>query len=50
VKTESTFEELKERVFEFIILDDPKFEEFYLFKNFWRETLLRSISLKCLSL
>ena len=27
-------------IFDFFLLDDPKFEDFYLFKNIWRETLL----------
>lgn len=40
VKTENIFEKNKPYIFEFYILDDPKFQDYYLFKNIWRETLL----------
>ena len=40
IKTEAIFEQNKEHIFDFYILDDHKLEEFYLFKNIWRETML----------
>jgi hypothetical protein len=40
VRTEAIFEKYKEHIFDFYITDDPKFDEFYLFKNLWRETIL----------
>eukprot|EP00347_Sterkiella_histriomuscorum_P009457 403341144 len=41
IKTEAIFEpEKRDYIFDFFILDDSKFDEFYLFKNIWRETLL----------
>lgn len=39
-KTEAVFDGQREHVFDFFVLDDPKYEDFYLFKNVWRETLL----------
>lgn len=27
-------------VFDFFVVDDQKYEQFYLFENLWRETLL----------
>jgi hypothetical protein len=27
-------------IFDLFVLDDLKFDEFFLFENFWRETLL----------
>jgi len=40
IKTEAIFENLKEYIFDFYVLDDPKYDDFFLFKNIWRETLL----------
>ena len=40
MKTEAIFEQKKQYIFDFIIADDQKFEQFYLFHNFWRETML----------
>ena len=41
MKTEALYQDRgKEHIFEVYLLDDPKFSEFHLFKNIWRETLL----------
>ena len=41
VKARSMFEEGNPAyVFDFFVIDDIKFDEFFLFENFWRETLL----------
>lgn len=40
VRTEAIFENNKEFIYEFFILDDQKFEEYFLFQNLWKETLL----------
>lgn len=39
-KTEAVFQNKKEYIFDFFMADDQKFEQFYLFPNLWRETLL----------
>ena len=39
-KTEAVFQGQKPFIFDFFMVDDQKFEQFYLFKNLWRETLL----------
>lgn len=38
--TEAIYENKQNYFFEFFILNDPIFEQFNLFKNLWRETLL----------
>jgi hypothetical protein len=41
IKTRPIFEEEGETfIFDFFILDDLKFDEFFLYENVWRETLL----------
>jgi hypothetical protein len=41
VKARSMFEEGNPSlIFDFFVLDDLKFDEFFLFENIWRETLL----------
>ena len=40
VKTEAIFNNRAATIFEFFVLDDPIFDQFYLFDNFWRDTLL----------
>lgn len=40
IKTEAVFEENKPYIFDFFILDDFILEEFFVFKNLWRETIL----------
>ncbi len=41
VKTRAVFEQNQPfYIFDFFILDDLKFDEFFLFENLWRETLL----------
>jgi len=41
VKARSMFEDGNPSfIFDFYVLDDIKFDEFFLFENIWRETLL----------
>lgn len=39
-KTEAVFQDKANYIFDFFIADDQKFEQFYLYQNLWRETLL----------
>jgi len=39
-KTEAVFKDKENYIFDFFIADDQKFEQFYLYQNLWRETLL----------
>lgn len=39
-KTHALFTGMDTHVFEFFVADDQKFEQFYLYQNLWRETLL----------
>jgi hypothetical protein len=43
IKTHSVFTPAQDtHIFEIFVLDDNKFEQLFLFKNIWRETLLLS--------
>jgi predicted SAM-dependent methyltransferase len=40
-KTRAMFEDsIPTYIFDFFVLEDMKFDEFFLFENIWRETLL----------
>jgi hypothetical protein len=39
-RTEAVFKNKEPHIFDFFVVDDNKFEQFYLFQNLWRETLL----------
>ena len=39
-KTESIFMDKQPFIFDFFVVDDIKFEQYYLYQNLWRETLL----------
>jgi len=39
-KTESIFKDRQGCYFDFFIVEDPNFDQHYLFQNLWRETLL----------
>ena len=39
-KTEAIFKGKETFIFDFFNVDDQKFEQFYLYQNLWRETLL----------
>lgn len=40
IRTEAVFAGNTPHIFDFFIADDTKFEQFYLYQNLWRETLL----------
>jgi hypothetical protein len=40
IRTEAVFNNDQVHIFDFFVVDDMKFEQFYLYQNLWRETLL----------
>ena len=39
-RTEAVFQNKVPHIFDFYVVDDNKFDQFYLYQNLWRETLL----------